>query len=99
MMHIALARRYRRGMQALRRWAGGDPGILADAGMGIVGAGLTAVAVGGPSGLVGTAIAGPEWLRAQPTPGLFAGCARQLAPRGGRTGRHRPGPSRDQRQA
>ncbi len=51
-------------MQALRRWAGGDPGIVADAGMGIVAAGLAAVAVVGPPALVGTAIAGPAWLRA-----------------------------------
>jgi signal transduction histidine kinase len=64
MMRTAPARRYRRGMQAVRRLAGGDPGTVADAGMGIVAAGLTAVAVCGPPGLVGTAIAGPIWLRA-----------------------------------
>src|SRR5690348_13128206 len=63
-MHTAPARRYLQGMRALRRWAGGDPGIVADAAMGIAVAGLTAVAVGGPPGLVGTAIAGPVWLRA-----------------------------------
>ncbi|MGH3283781.1 MAG: sensor histidine kinase [Streptosporangiaceae bacterium] len=52
------------GMQAVRRSAGGDPGIIADAGLGIAAAGLTAVAVWGPPGLIGTAIAGPSWLRA-----------------------------------
>jgi hypothetical protein len=39
--------------------AGSTPGIIADAGMAIVAAGLTAVAGFGPPGLVGTAIAGP----------------------------------------
>ena len=56
--------RYRRGMQAVPRFAGGDPGIIADAGMGIAAAGLTAVAAWGPPGLIGPAIAGPTWLRA-----------------------------------
>jgi signal transduction histidine kinase len=54
-------------MQAVRRLAGGDPGIIVDAGMGIVAAALTAVAVLGPPGrpgLVGTPIAGPSWLLA-----------------------------------
>ena len=51
-------------MQAVRRWAGGDPGIIADAGLGILAAGLTAVAVWGPPGLIGTAITGPAWLLA-----------------------------------
>jgi signal transduction histidine kinase len=51
-------------MQAVRRSAGGDPGVIADAGLGIVAAGLTAVAVWGPAGLIGTTIAGPWWLRA-----------------------------------
>jgi signal transduction histidine kinase len=51
-------------VQAVRRLAGGAEGIVADAGMGIAAAGLTAVAVWGPPGLVGTAIAGPSWLRA-----------------------------------
>jgi len=51
-------------MQAVRRWVGGDPGIIADAGLGILAAGLTAVAVWGPPGLIGTPIAGPSWLRA-----------------------------------
>src|SRR6516165_9114153 len=52
------------GMQAVRRWAGGDPGVIADAGMGILAAGLTAVAVWGPPGLIGTTLAGPVWLLA-----------------------------------
>jgi signal transduction histidine kinase len=51
-------------MQAVPRFAGGDPGIIADAGMGIAAAGLTAVAAWGPPGLIGPAIAGPTWLRA-----------------------------------
>ena len=49
-------------MQAVRRLASGDPGIIADAGLGIVAAGLTAAAVWGPPGLIGTAITGPAWL-------------------------------------
>ena len=51
-------------MQAVRRLASGEAGIIADAGMGIAAAGLTAVAAWGPPGLVGTAITGPWWLRA-----------------------------------
>jgi signal transduction histidine kinase len=51
-------------MQAVLRFARGDPGIIADVGMGIAAAGLTAVAAWGPPGLVGTAIAGPSWLLA-----------------------------------
>jgi signal transduction histidine kinase len=51
-------------MQAARRFARGDPGIIADAMMGIAAAGLTAVAAWGPPGLVGTPIAGPWWLLA-----------------------------------
>ena len=51
-------------MQAVRRWASGDPGVIADAGMGILAAGLTAVAVWGPPGLIGTTITGPVWLLA-----------------------------------
>ena len=49
-------------MQVVRRFAGGDPGLIVDAGMAIAGAGLTAVAAWGPAGLVGTEIAGPRWL-------------------------------------
>jgi signal transduction histidine kinase len=52
------------GMQAVGRLAGGDLGIIADAGLGIAGAGLTAVAAWGLPGLVATAIGGPWWLRA-----------------------------------
>jgi signal transduction histidine kinase len=51
-------------MQEVRRLAGGDPGLIADAGIGIIAAGLTAVAAWGPPGLAGTTIAGPSWLRA-----------------------------------
>jgi len=52
-------------MQAVRRLAGdGDPGVIADAGVGIVAAGLTAVAAWGPADLISTAIAGPGWLLA-----------------------------------
>jgi signal transduction histidine kinase len=54
------------GMQAVQRLAGGDQGVIADAGIGIVGAGLIAMAAWGPPpGLIGTAmIPGPLWLRA-----------------------------------
>jgi signal transduction histidine kinase len=38
--------------------------MIADAGLGIVAAGLTAVAAWGPAGLIGTTIAGPSWLLA-----------------------------------
>ena len=51
-------------MQAVRRFAGGDPGVIVDAGMAIAGAGLTAVAAWGPAGLAGTKVAGPPWLLA-----------------------------------
>ena len=51
-------------MQAVRRVAGVDPGMIVDAGLGIAAAGLTAIAVWGPPGLIGTAITGPAWLRA-----------------------------------
>jgi signal transduction histidine kinase len=53
------------GMQAVRRLAGGDPGVIVDAGMGIAAAGLIAVAAWGSPRLIGsTAIAGPSWLLA-----------------------------------
>jgi signal transduction histidine kinase len=52
------------GMQAVRWLERGDPGVIADAGLGIVAAGLTAVAAWGPAGLVGPAVVGPWWLRA-----------------------------------
>jgi signal transduction histidine kinase len=52
-------------MQAVGRLAGGDPGIIADAGMGIAAAGLIAVAAWGSPRLIGSeAIAGPSWLLA-----------------------------------
>jgi signal transduction histidine kinase len=51
-------------MQAVRRFAGGDPGLILDAAMGIAGAGLTAVAIWDPAGLAGTRITGPPWLLA-----------------------------------
>ena len=51
-------------MQGVQRLAGGDPGIIADAGMGVLAAGLTAIAVWGPPGLIGTPITGPAWLLA-----------------------------------
>jgi signal transduction histidine kinase len=53
-------------MQAVQRLAGGDQSVIADAGIGIVGAGLIAMAAWGPPpGLFGTAmIPGPLWLRA-----------------------------------
>ena len=50
------------GMQAVRRLAGGDPGRLADAGIAIAGAGLTAVAAWGLPGLAYTKDAAPPWL-------------------------------------
>jgi signal transduction histidine kinase len=51
-------------MQAVRRAAGSDPGMILDAAWGIAGAGLTAVAIWDPLGLVGNRIAGPPWLLA-----------------------------------
>jgi len=52
-------------MQALRRLAGSDPGVIGDAWLGILAAVLIAIAAWGPPpGLVGAAmIAGPMWLR------------------------------------
>ena len=53
------------GMQAVRRLAGGDPGVIVDAGIGIAGAALIAVATWGSPRLIGSeAIAGPAWLLA-----------------------------------
>src|SRR5271163_3713588 len=52
-------------MQAVRRIVGGDPGVMADAGLGIAAAGLIAVAAWGQPRLIGSeAIAGPSWLLA-----------------------------------
>jgi signal transduction histidine kinase len=51
------------GMQAVRRFVSGDPGLWADAGLGIVAAGLIAIAGWGSPRLIGSeAIAGPSWL-------------------------------------
>ena len=53
------------GMQVVGRVAGGDPGIVLDAGLGIAAAGLIAVAAWGSPRLIGSeAIAGPSWLLA-----------------------------------
>jgi len=53
------------GMQAARRLTGGDPGVIVDAGLGIAGAGLIAVAAWGSPRLIGSeAVAGPWWLLA-----------------------------------
>jgi signal transduction histidine kinase len=53
------------GMQAVGRLAGGDPGVIVDAGLGIAAAGLIAVAAWGSPRLIGsTSIAGPWWLLA-----------------------------------
>jgi signal transduction histidine kinase len=52
------------GMQAVRRLAGGEAGIIADAGLAIAAAGLTAVDAWGPPRLGGTEITGPSWLLA-----------------------------------
>jgi signal transduction histidine kinase len=52
------------GMQAVRRLATGDPGVITDVGMGIAAAGLIAIAAWGSPRLIGsTAIAAPTWLR------------------------------------
>jgi signal transduction histidine kinase len=67
MMRIAWPAATVEGMQAVRRLAaGGDPGMIVDAGMGILAAALIAIAAWAPPpGLVGAAmIAGPWWLRA-----------------------------------
>ena len=51
-------------MQAVRRLAGGDPGVIVDAGLAIGAALLIALAAWGSPRLIGsTAIAGPAWLR------------------------------------
>jgi len=52
-------------MRAVRRLAGGDPGVIVDAGMGLIGAGLIAVATWGSPRLIGSeTVAGPSWLLA-----------------------------------
>jgi signal transduction histidine kinase len=53
------------GMEAAWRLTGDDPGVIVDAGLGIAGAGLIAVAAWGSPRLIGSeAIAGPWWLLA-----------------------------------
>ncbi len=65
MMHLVWPGATFGGMQAVGRLAGGDPGVIADAGIGIAAAGLIAVAAWGSPRLIGsTAIAGPSWLLA-----------------------------------
>src|SRR5580693_1568007 len=49
-------------MQAVRRLAGGDRARLADAGIAMAGAGVTAVLAWDPAGLAGPATAAPPWL-------------------------------------
>jgi signal transduction histidine kinase len=52
-------------MQAVGRLAGRDQGVIVDAGLGIAGAGLIAVAAWGSPRLIGSeTIAGPSWLLA-----------------------------------
>jgi len=64
-MHMAWPGATVEGMQAVRRLVGGDPGMIVDAGLGIVAAGLIAVVAWGPPRLIGpTPITGPWWLRA-----------------------------------
>jgi signal transduction histidine kinase len=50
-------------MQAARRVLGGDPGMIADTGVGIAAASLTALAVWGPNGF-GATVSLPAWLLA-----------------------------------
>jgi signal transduction histidine kinase len=65
MMHMAWPGHTFGGMQAVARLAGADPGVLADAGLGIAAAGLIAVAAWGSPRLIGSeAIVGPWWLLA-----------------------------------
>jgi signal transduction histidine kinase len=65
MMHVAWPGDTFGGMRAVGRVAGGDPGVIVDAGLGIAGAGLIAVAAWGAPRLIGSeAIAGPSWLLA-----------------------------------
>jgi signal transduction histidine kinase len=72
MMHVVWPGDTVGSMQAVGRSASGDPGIvadagigIADAGIGIAAAGLIAVAAGGAPRLIGSeAIAGPLWLLA-----------------------------------
>jgi signal transduction histidine kinase len=82
MMHMAWPADTFGGMQAVGRLAGGDPGVIVDAGLGIAAAGLIAVAAWGSPRLIGSeAIAGPSWLLAL-LPLLLGGslAARRRAP-------------------
>jgi len=63
-MHMAWPGATFRCMQAVQRFARDNPGAIGDAGIGIAGAGLTAVAAWGPAYLTGTDLAGPPWLLA-----------------------------------
>jgi signal transduction histidine kinase len=65
MMHMAWPGDTFGGMQAVGRLAGGDPGVIVDAGLGIAAAGLIAIAARGSPRLIGSeSIAGPSWLLA-----------------------------------
>jgi signal transduction histidine kinase len=65
MMHMAWPGDTFGGMQVVGRLAGDDPGVMVDAGLGIAGAALIAVAAWGSPRLIGSeAIAGPAWLLA-----------------------------------
>jgi len=65
MMHVSWPGDTVDDMQAVGRLTGGDPGVIVDAGIGIAGAGLIAVAAWGSPRLIGSeAIAGPSWLLA-----------------------------------
>src|SRR3984957_12844871 len=65
MMHTAWSADSFGSMQAVRRLAGGDPGVIADTGLGLAAAVLIAIAAWGSPRLIGsTAIAGPSWLLA-----------------------------------
>ena len=63
MMQTAWSGKYGRGMQAVRRFAGGNPGMTLDAGIALAGVTLSAVAAFDPAGPAGT-IHGPDSLRA-----------------------------------
>jgi len=62
-MHLACPGDTVESMQAVQRWTGGDPGVIADAGLGIAATGLIAIAAWGSPRLIGSeAITGPAWL-------------------------------------
>lgn len=65
MMHASWPGATFGGMQAVRRFVGGDLGVIADAGIGIAGAALVSVATWGSPRLIGSEVtAGPSWLLA-----------------------------------